>query len=158
MDPSVSNVAFLLHLCPSVCVGSNKESNWIGCEFKFVTESQIDPQPAPQKQGEFQSVGLALARFNVHYASADPYLDQELAWTDDTKVWKSTISGEILGGLCSERLRYSRRYAGLAPSLKKRILPAFPVPCNMYNIKRKYKVKIRCSGMVGILPYIYRTR
>lgn len=24
-------------------------------------------------------VGLALARFNVHYASADPYLDQELA-------------------------------------------------------------------------------
>lgn len=76
-------------------------------------------------------VGLALARFNVHYASADPYLDQELAWTDDTKVWKSTISGEILGGLCSERLRYSRRYAGLAPSLKKRILPAFPVPCNM---------------------------
>lgn len=44
-----------------------------------MTESQIDPQPAPQKQGEFQSVGLALARFNVHYASADPYLDQELA-------------------------------------------------------------------------------
>ena len=46
-----------------------------------MTESQIDPQPAPQKirQGEHQLVGLALARFNVHSACADPYPDQELA-------------------------------------------------------------------------------
>ena len=70
-----------------------------------------------------------------------PYPDQELAWTDDTKVWKSTISGEILGGPCSERLRHSWRYAGLAPSLKKRILPTFPVSCNMQDIKRDAKWK-----------------